>query len=248
MPAPCLVGRRRGALRGRLHRGHVRRGPAARPSLPPDEVRVREDRAHRDARAVARLPAGDRRRPLADRRDGQDRRPVLPLQGAEDGRAAARHGAAARARGWATRTSSRSTSSPARSTTSPTEPGLDGKAFHLVSPEPQSSVESDQHVRRRSPGAPRMTAALPAATLPLALQGPGRARPPAAGARHPRRGGRLRRRSRRASTRAQTTEGARRLGHRGAAAGALRARRCGTTGSATSTPTATRERRAPARA
>ena len=28
---------------------------------------------------------GDRRRPLADRRDGQDRRPVLPLQGAKMG-------------------------------------------------------------------------------------------------------------------------------------------------------------------
>ena len=42
---PGLVRRRRGPLRGRLHRGHVRRGPAARPPVPPHEVRVREDRA-----------------------------------------------------------------------------------------------------------------------------------------------------------------------------------------------------------
>ncbi len=49
--------------------------------------------------ALARVPAGDRRRRLADRRDGQDRRPVLLLQGdPADAPAAARVGAARRAR------------------------------------------------------------------------------------------------------------------------------------------------------
>ena len=63
--------------------------------------------------AVARLPPGDRRRPLADRRDGQDRRALLLLQG--DPEAAPLRcpsGCRSSAPSWATRTSSRSTSSP----------------------------------------------------------------------------------------------------------------------------------------
>src|ERR1700752_1065505 len=52
------------------------------------------------------------------------------------------------------------------------EPGLDGKAFHLVSPEPQGSVELINTFPEIA-GAPRITAALPAATLPLALKVPG---------------------------------------------------------------------------
>src|SRR4051794_21908928 len=52
------------------------------------------------------------------------------------------------------------------------EPGLDGKAFHLVSPEPQGSVDLI-NIFARVAGAPRMTAALPSAALPLALKVPG---------------------------------------------------------------------------
>jgi thioester reductase-like protein len=52
------------------------------------------------------------------------------------------------------------------------EPGLDGKAFHLVSPEPQSSVELINTFAEIA-GGPRITPALPAATLPLALKVPG---------------------------------------------------------------------------
>ena len=53
--------------------------------LPPHEVRVREARPRARAGRLARLPAGDRRRQLAHRRDGQDRRPVLLLQGDPEG-------------------------------------------------------------------------------------------------------------------------------------------------------------------
>ena len=80
-PAPRLLDRRRGRLPGRLRRGDVRRGPAPALALPPHEVRVRADRARAALRAVARVPPGDRRGRLADRRDGQDRRPLLLLQG-----------------------------------------------------------------------------------------------------------------------------------------------------------------------
>jgi thioester reductase-like protein len=52
------------------------------------------------------------------------------------------------------------------------EPGLDGRAFHLVSPEPQGSVELINTFAQIA-GAPRVTAALPSATLPLALKVPG---------------------------------------------------------------------------
>ena len=52
------------------------------------------------------------------------------------------------------------------------EPGLDGRAFHLVSPEPQDSVDLINTFAQIA-GAPRITAALPSAALPLALKMPG---------------------------------------------------------------------------
>ena len=74
--------------------------------------------------ALAGLPAGDRRRRLAHRRDRQDRRPLLLLQVLQRVRRVlpswlpiARGSKAARS------TSSRSTTSPRRSTTSPTSRG-----------------------------------------------------------------------------------------------------------------------------
>ena len=118
-----------GALQGPVHRGHVRRGPAARPPLPPHEVRGREARAHADQRRLARLPPGDRRRPLADRRDGQDRRALLLLQGDPEARAHAlpQWFPLVGARARATRTSCRSTTWPRRWTTSPTSPASTGR-------------------------------------------------------------------------------------------------------------------------
>ena len=53
--------------------------------LSPHEVRLREARPRAVLRAVARVPPSDRRRPLADRRDGQDRRALLLLQGDPEG-------------------------------------------------------------------------------------------------------------------------------------------------------------------
>ena len=82
---PRLLDRGRRHLRGPLHRGHVRRGPAAAHAVPPDEVRGREARPRARAGRVARLPARDRRRRLAHGRDGQDRRPLLLLQGDPEG-------------------------------------------------------------------------------------------------------------------------------------------------------------------
>ncbi len=85
--SPHLLGRSRRSLPGPVPGGHVRRGPEARPPLFPDEVRVREDRAHTNRGAVARVPAGDRRRRLPDRRDGQDRRSLLLLHRDQAGQA-----------------------------------------------------------------------------------------------------------------------------------------------------------------
>ena len=79
-PAPRQLDRRRGPLRRRVPRGHVRRGRGPRPSVLHDQAREREDRAQGVQGAVDGVPAGARRRRLADRRDGQDRRPVLLLQ------------------------------------------------------------------------------------------------------------------------------------------------------------------------
>ena len=83
-PSTCTTSPRSpspGTYRGVFDRGHVRRGPAAALALPPHEVRVRADRPRAALRPVAGVPAGDRGRRLADRRDGQDRWPVLLLQG-----------------------------------------------------------------------------------------------------------------------------------------------------------------------
>ena len=85
------------------------------------------------------------RRPLGDRRDGQDRRSLLLLQAAP---AAARtrcpSGCRWPARRAATPTSCRWTSSRARWTTSPTCPDddLPGDTFHLVNPEPMTVGET----------------------------------------------------------------------------------------------------------
>ena len=81
LPAPRVVDRRGRRVQGPVPRGHVRRGAAAAVAVPPHEVRVRTPRARPRDGAVARLPPRRRRRPLADRRDGQDRRALLLLQG-----------------------------------------------------------------------------------------------------------------------------------------------------------------------
>jgi thioester reductase-like protein len=52
------------------------------------------------------------------------------------------------------------------------QPGLDGHAFHLVSPRPQRAVDVINAFAKVA-GAPRLTEALPKATLPLALKTPG---------------------------------------------------------------------------
>ena len=71
-----------GLYKGDLARGHVRRGRTARHQpLLPHQARVRAAGPRRVPAALAGLPAGDRRRRLAHRRDRQDRRPLLLLQG-----------------------------------------------------------------------------------------------------------------------------------------------------------------------
>ena len=69
-----------------LHRGLYREdmfdeGQKLPSAVSPHEVRVRAHRPDRCAGALARVPPGRRRRALADRRDGQDRRALLLLQG-----------------------------------------------------------------------------------------------------------------------------------------------------------------------
>ncbi len=78
---PHVVDRGRRELRRLVHRGRLRRGAGVPEPLPPHEVRVREARARARRGAVARVPPVARRRQLQDRRDGQDRRAVLLLQG-----------------------------------------------------------------------------------------------------------------------------------------------------------------------
>ena len=93
-----------------------------------------------DHGAVARLPARDRRRRLADRRDGQDRRPVLLLHRDQAGPALpARAGSRWSGRSSATRTSSRSTSSPRRWTTSRTSPASTARRSTCATRKPQRS-------------------------------------------------------------------------------------------------------------
>jgi thioester reductase-like protein len=52
------------------------------------------------------------------------------------------------------------------------EPGLDGRAFHLVNPEPQPTVDVLNTFAREA-GAPRLAPILPEALFPLALKVPG---------------------------------------------------------------------------
>ncbi len=99
MSAPRLLDRRRGRLPGHVHRGDVRRGPEAALAVPPHEVRGRADRARAAVRAVAGVPAGDRRRGLAHRGDGQGRRALLLLQGDPAAAPAGTRMGAARRRG-----------------------------------------------------------------------------------------------------------------------------------------------------
>ena len=83
---PGQLDRRGRPLQGRVARGHVRRGRKARhQSLFPHQARVRAAGPRGVPAPLARLPAGDRRRRLAQRRDRQDRRPLLLLQGAPAG-------------------------------------------------------------------------------------------------------------------------------------------------------------------
>ena len=123
------------------------------------------------------------------------------------------------------------------------KPGLDGEAFHLVSPEPQSSVDLINTFARIA-GAPRVTAALPAATLPLALKVPGVRGRLLPGLGIP--GEAIDYVSFTARFDCSRDDrGAGRLGHRGAAAGDATPPCSGTTGSSTSTRTARPEPRAP---
>ena len=186
-----------GDLRGPLHGGHVRRGPAAPVALPPHEVRGREARPHARAGRLARVPPRDRRRRLAHGRDGQDRRPVLLLQGDPEGpRTRCRSGSRSSASRSAGRTSCPSTASPRRWTTSRTSPALDGQAFHLVNPRPQRAGDV-LNTFARAGHAPqmamridkRMTDMLPKGVLSLrdeAAGAQGRAAHAARRPRHPR--------------------------------------------------------------
>ena len=117
LPPPRLLGGGGRRPRGRLHRGHVRRGPAAHVAVPPHQVRGRAHRPRAGRGAVARLPARHRRRALGHRRDRQDRRPLLPLRDDPTaGQPAVARSGSSRPTS-ATRTSSRSTTSPTPCTT-----------------------------------------------------------------------------------------------------------------------------------
>ena len=162
MSAPRVLRRRRRRLPRRVHRGHVRRGPAAAhrrttaPSSPAEKL-VREQhevpwRVYRPAIVVGQLE---------DRRDGQDRRPVLLLP-----RHLAARRPAASCRSCcptsATPTSCRSTTWPRRWCSWSAKPGLDGRTFHLVNPEPQP-ITKVYDAFARAAGAPTVTAQLPRA-------------------------------------------------------------------------------------
>ena len=75
-----VVDRRGRRLRRRVHRGRLRRRPAAADSVPPDEVRSRVAGAVDTRAALPHLPPGRGGGRLTHRRDGQDRRPVLLLR------------------------------------------------------------------------------------------------------------------------------------------------------------------------
>ena len=118
-----VLDRRRRRLRGPLHRGHVRRGPEAALAVPPDQVRVREDRARASPGAwrVYRpaIVVGDSRTGEMDKIDG----PYYFFKAIQKAapRAAGVVPAVSASRS-AGRTSCRSTGSPPRWTTSRTSP------------------------------------------------------------------------------------------------------------------------------
>ncbi len=132
-----------GLYKGELARGHVRGGRKARhPSLLPHQARVRAGRARGVPPALAGLPARDRRRRLAQRRDRQDRRALLRLQAAAAGAAGfCRPGCRRSGSKGARSTSSRSTTSPTRSTTSPTSPASTARPSSLTDPAPKTAGE-----------------------------------------------------------------------------------------------------------
>jgi short-subunit dehydrogenase len=140
-PAPHVVDRGRGQLQGPVPRGPLRRGPGAPVGVPPDEVRVREDRRARSPPCRGGSTARDRRRPLADRRDGQDRRAVLLLQAHPE------------ARGWLPQWFPLVGPELGYTNIVPVDyvaaamdhiahqPDLDGQAFHLTNPHRQHTGE-----------------------------------------------------------------------------------------------------------
>ena len=249
---PRLLDRRGRQLRGPLHRGHVRRGPEAALAVPPDEVRVREARPHPRGRGLARVPPVDRRRRLAHGRDGQDRRPVLLLQGDPEGAPrAARVVPAHRARGRLDQHRPgrlrRRRDRPHRARAGPRRPGVPPRQ-----PAPAARRRRAQHVRPRRPrpadGDPRRQAddRHAAEGRPvLRDEAAGAEGHPAHAARRPRdpRHGDRAHGARPALRRPRRPARAARLGDRGPGARDLLGPSCGTSGSATSTPTCSRTAR-----
>ena len=249
---PRLVDRRGRQLRGPLHRGHVRRGPEAALAVPPDEVRVGEARPRPRERGLARVPPVDRRRRLAHGRDGQDRRPVLLLQGDPEGAPrAARVVPAHRARGRLDQHRPgrlrRRRDRPHRARAGPRRPGVPPRQ-----PAPAARRRRAQHVRPRRPrpadGDPRRQAddRHAAEGRPvLRDEAAGAEGHPAHAARRPRdpRHGDRAHGARPALRRPRRPARAARLGDRGPGARDLLEPSCGTSGSATSTPTCSRTAR-----
>ena len=147
---PHQLDRGVGPLPGPVPRGHVRRGPEARRPV----LRAPSSSPRRSSARSSTVPwrvyrPGDRRRPLADRRDGQDRRPLLLLQGDP---AAARPGAAVDAavglEGGTINIVPVDFVAAAMDHIAHQD-GLDGQAFHLTDPQPEDRRPGDQHVRAR---------------------------------------------------------------------------------------------------
>ena len=220
--------------------------------VPPDQVRGREARPPAGQGPVARLPPGDRRRRLADRRDGQDRRPLLLLQGDPEGPPrAAGVVPARRARGRQDEHRPgrlrRRRDGPHRARGRARRPGLPPRQ-----PEDAEGRRRHEHVRERRPrpahghaGRQADDRHAPEGRPVLRDEAAGAEGHPALGAgrhRRPRRGARVRlagpelRRPRHASARS-----------RARASSCRRSRATptssGTTGSATSTPTCSRTAR-----
>ena len=145
------------SYRGVVPRGHVRRGAAARPPLPPHEVRVRADRAQRArrCRGASTGPAivvGDSRTGEMDKIDG----PYYFFKLIQSSGTRCRSGCRWSAPSWAARTSCRSTTSPPRWTTSPTSPASTARPSTSSTRKAAALGEVAQHVRARPAGAPRI--------------------------------------------------------------------------------------------